>query len=290
MNILITGATGNTGYEVIRALKEIHSSHRIIAAASKPAKAKKKLEKFDIEIRKFDFVDLSTFNEALRNIDILFLLRPPHLADIEKHFGPFINALITKKIKKIVFLSVQGVEDQKLIPHHKLENLIRDKGFDYIFLRPSYFMQNLTTTLYHEIKNEGKIFIPSGDLKFTWVDVRDIGQVAARTLDDFERFKNQAFEITGSEQKDFAEVADLISEITGRKIDYESPSLVNFLMKKRKQGVKSPMIFVMIMLHFVPRLSKKESRITSTVKEITGNEPSTLTDFINRDKKLFLAG
>ncbi len=288
MNLLITGATGNTGYETIRGLREISTGHKIIAGAYRTENAKSSLSEFEIdEFRKLDFADPSTFDHALDEIDIVFLLRPPQLADVSKYFEPFLNAMLVKNIRNIVFLSVQGVENQKNIPHHKLEKLILVKGMDYVFLRPSYFMQNLTTTLIHEIKTERKIFIPSGNLKFTWVDTRDIGRVSAHVLNEFGKYQNQAIEITGKEQKNFHEVAQLLSEKTGHKIDYESPNLLKFFIKKMKQGVKPAMILVMIMLHYLPRFSKKKSQTSSSVKDITGKEPVTLEEFMEREKKSF---
>ncbi len=78
-------------------------------------------------------------------------------------------------------------------------------------------MQNLTTTLIHEIKTRDCIFIPTGNMKFTWVDARDIGLVGAYILNDFDTYKNRPYVITGSEQKDFGEVARLLSETTRQK-------------------------------------------------------------------------
>ena len=288
MNILITGASGNIGYEVIRALKELNSQHHLIAAAYDPEHAKKVLGKFkDLEYRKLDFSDAASFGTALEGVQLVFLLRPPQLADVPRYFEPFLNALIEHKINQIVFLSVQGVENQKGIPHHKIEKLILEKGFDYAFLRPSYFMQNLATTLIHEIRNRDCIFIPAGKLKFTWVDARDIGLVGAHILQAFEKFKNQAYVITGSEQKDFYEVAGLLSRATGRSIHYESPNLMKFFREKRKLGMQKMMIFVMIMLHYFPRLSGKTNELSSTVYDITGQPPSTLKDYLRRDAAVF---
>lgn len=105
----------------------------------------------------------------MQNIDIVFLLRPPQLADVPKYFAPFIRKMKEKDISKIVLLSVQGAENQKIIPHHKIEKLILEEGLEFVFLRPGYFMQNLTTTLLYEIKSENKIYIPSGSLKFNWM-------------------------------------------------------------------------------------------------------------------------
>jgi uncharacterized protein YbjT (DUF2867 family) len=175
-----------------------------------------------------------------------------------------------------------------MIPHHKLEQLILYNKMEHAFLRPAYFMQNLSTTLLHEIKTANKIFIPSGQVKFTWVDARDIGLVGAHVLNDFENYKGKPYEITGTEFKGFARVAEELSDILGRKIIYESPSLLKFFREKRKLGVKKNMIFVMIMLHYLPRFSKNRPRITQTVQDIAQKEPNTLKGFIEREKHKFI--
>ncbi len=287
--ILVTGASGNVGHEIIRGLHEINSPRGIIAADFDPAAARKALKKFEnIEFRKLDFTDPSTFATALQDVGIVFLLRPPQLADIPKYFAPFVQEMKNQKINKIVFLSVQGAENQKMIPHYNLEKLILENEMEHAFLRPSYFMQNLTTTLLHEIKTSNKIFIPSGNLKITWVDARDIGLVGAHVLNDFENYKGKPYEITGSEFKCFAEVAKELSAELGREITYESPSLFKFFREKRKLGMKKNMIFVMIMLHYLPRFSKNRPRITRTVQNIAKKKPSTLKEFIKREKHKLL--
>lgn len=287
-NILITGASGNIGQEVIRGLYGLGTSKRIIAADRNPQKAMEILVDYpSLEYRKLDFSDPLSFDAALEGISTVFLLRPPQLADVPKYFEPFVDAMLSNYIREIVFLSVQGVENQKGIPHHKIEKLIQDRGLDYVFLRPSYFMQNLTTTLLREIKEENKIFIPSGSLEFTWVDVRDIGLVGAQILNNFQDYSRQAPVITGSEQKDFHDVASMLSRVTGRSINYESPGLMKFFRAKRKEGMQKMMIFVMIMLHYLPRFSKKKNELTDTVLRICGREPGTLEAFMEREKEKF---
>ncbi len=283
--LLLTGATGNIGLEIIRGLNENNPQINIIAGSHSVEKSKKVLAEYTIsEFRKVDFADSSTFDVALKDVDIVFLLRPPQLADVPKYFAPFIQAMKENKVAKIVFLSVQGAETQKYIPHHKIEQLILEAGLDYVFLRPGYFMQNLTTTLVHEIKTQHKIVVPSGKMKFNWVDAKDIGLVGAHILLDFEKYKNRSFEITGSEFAGFHEVAAVLSDVLGRTIRYESPNLFRYILNKLKQGIPMPMIFVMIMLHFLPRFGKNTSRLTNTVTDINSRRPGTLHEFAERER------
>lgn len=284
MNILITGATGNVGKEIIGSLNKIETNHSLIAAVSNIPRGESKLSEFkNLTFRGLDFSNTSTFETALNEIDIVFLLRPPQLADIPKYFEPFFEVLKRKGITKIVFLSVQGVESQSKIPHYKMEKAILHHGFEYVFLRPSYFMQNLTSTLLYEIKNENQIFIPAGNLKMNWVDVMDIGRVGAHILNDFNKFKNTEIEITGSEFVGFKEVAEMLSKEVGRQITYTSPNLIKFFIHKRRQRIKPAMIFVMIMLHYLPRFSENENKLVNTIISITGKEPGRLRDFIHRE-------
>lgn len=287
--ILITGATGNVGLETICGLKIIGSAHKLVIAAHNLNKAKKVLADYnDLDFRQLDFENPSTFKNALTGIDLVFLLRPPHLSDVQKYFNPFFEALKQQNISQVVFLSVQGAESQSFIPHHKIEKLIKEEAFEHVFLRPGYFMQNLTTTLLYEIKTKNEIYVPSGKLKLNWVDARDVGLVAAHVLNSFEKHRNTAYDVTGSEFKGFQEVANILSTVSGKKIIYESPGIIRFYRARRKQGKSRAMIFVMLMLHFLPRFKKNKPGLTQTVKHITGKEPHTIREFAEREKSKFL--
>lgn len=285
--ILITGATGNIGREVLDAVCSESVGAEIIAAVRNTERAKDRLSEYPgLAYRSFDFENESSFKEAFADIDILFLLRPPHISQVEKVFGPLLEAALRAGISQVVFLSVQGAEKSKAIPHNKIERLIKALGFDYVFIRPSYFMQNLSTTLLPEILRDKSITLPAGNAKFNWVDVKDIGRVAAELILHFDTHRNKAYEITGSENKSFAEVAKLMSGILGETIVYHGVNPIHFFIRKKKEGVKSGFALVMTMLHFLPRL-QPEPRISPDYKKLTEREPGDLKTFIEREKSHF---
>lgn len=285
--ILITGATGNIGNEVIKYLMDSNESNRIIAGVRDISKAKKLLKDYQkLDYIHFDFENPETFKNGFKNIDTVFLLRPPHIADIETYFRPLISSLKESQVKEVVFLSVQGAEKSKVIPHNKIEKLIVEYELDYIFLRPSYFMQNLTTTLLSDIKAKRKIILPSGRARFNWIDIENIGEVSVCLLNQFSEYKNQAIEITGYENENFHKVAELINATIPSPIVYDSVNPLKFYRIKKRDGMAKGMILVMIMLHFLPRF-QREPKISKFYEQLTGNAPNKLIDFIEREKNKF---
>lgn len=285
--VLVTGATGNIGVEVIRNLIPYGDDIEIIAGVRDIEKAKHTLSEFpEISFTTFDFEDNSTFASAFDAVDLVFLLRPPHISNIEQYFVPLINQMEASGISRVVFLSVQGAEKSNIIPHRKIEKVILNSSLEYIFVRPSYFMQNLTTTLLPDIKHENKIILPAGKARFNWVDGKDVGEASALLLVHFEIYKNNAFDITGEENLNFDEAVQVVNEQAGTNIVYESTNPLRFYQIKRKQDINKGKVFVMIFLHFLPRF-QKEPRISSFFHQLTGKKPRLLKEFVIREKETF---
>jgi uncharacterized protein YbjT (DUF2867 family) len=284
--VLITGATGNVGIALIKSLQNQAFGLTVYAGVRELQADANRLAIYPVITVGFDFLDFESVGAAFRNCDILFLLRPPQLADVDLVFRPMIRLAKEAGIQHIVFLSVQGVEKNAVIPHHKIEKLIQDSEIPYTFLRPAYFMQNFITTLQADLVQRDEIFLPAGKAKFTLVDVEDIGEVAARVIQNTESYENQALELTTNQALSFGEMAICFTEILRRKIKYISPNLITFFLRKRKEGMASPFILVMIMLHFLPRFQNTPST-TATIAKILGRAPITFAEFIQKNKSSF---
>jgi uncharacterized protein YbjT (DUF2867 family) len=287
--LLITGATGNVGREVIKALlQRKNSGYTVIAAMRKVEQGKKSFPATDIEFREFDFEDERTFGQAFESCTVLFLLRPPQITDVKRVFLPLIRKAKDCRIGHIVFLSVQGVENSSFIPHHKIEKLIVESGIPYTFMRPAYFMQNFTTTLREDLVKRNLIFLPAGKAKFTLIDVVDIGEATARVMPEPESHINRSYELTNNEKWDFGEMVGLISAVTGKDIRYISPGIISFFIRKKKQGMSTGFILVMIMLHYFPRF-QKEPPITKCFQKLTGRSPRSFEEFVRENQVSFIA-
>lgn len=289
MDILVTGATGNIGVALIGELLKRGGGHAVYAGVRSVEKAKRVFPGLDsIGFREFDFEDPGTFAGALRGIDVVFLLRPPHISRIDKVFRPLFDAIRAGGIGKVVLLSVQGAEASGVIPHRKIEKLTLEYGLDWIFVRPSYFMQNLTTTLRDDIRKRKTIALPAKDAKFNWIDIGDIAEACAKVLVEFDGRKNRAYVLTGTENLDFAHVVGRINELAEAGISYAPVGPVRFIFRKLRERMPLGMAFVMCVLHLLPRF-QAEPEITDIFKVLTGKDPARLDDFIRRNAAAFKA-
>ncbi len=287
--ILITGATGNVGIEIIKNISQLNKGDvRVIAGVRDSNSENKILDENGIEKISFDFEDPLIIARAFEACNILFLLRPPHISNVKKFFQPIIEIAIEKKIDHIVFLSVQGAETSSFIPHYKIEKLIEKSGINYTFLRPAYFMQNFTTTLRQDLLKNQRIYLPAGKSKFTLIDVEDVGKVAAVILLDPTKHQNKAYELTNKEQMSFGEMAAVLTEVLDKKITFVNPDLISFYINKRKEEVPSMFILVMIMLHYLPRF-KATPKTANWVETISGKSPVSFRGFVVKNQHLLTA-
>lgn len=269
--ILVTGATGNVGKEIVKALIQRNANFQVTTHKKEGKGAY------------FDFENPSSLKPALMGVTKLFLLRPPHLADAKKYFQPVIDAAKEVGIKHIVFLSLLGVEKNPIVPHAKIEKIIKDSGIPYTFLRPSFFMQNLLSQHGDELRKEKKIEVPAGRGKTSFIDVRDIGEVAAKVLtEDGHRFN--AYALTGNEALTYYEVAEIISKATNEHIIYTNPSIFTFRKRMIQKGLKNDFIMVMIGIYTTAQLGLAK-KITLDLEQLLERKPITLQQFAHDYRK-----
>lgn len=277
--ILITGPTGNVGEETVSSLVERGVEQDTIVLAGRNVGRTRRRFGADFGYRKLDFEEPNTVQGALDGIDILFLIRPPAISRVSKYIFPVVDEAKKANVSHVVFLSLQGVENNPLTPHHKIEKYIRNQALPFTFLRPSFFMQNLTTTHLDEIKERDEIFIPAGNGRTNFIDVRDIADVAALVMTE-ENHKNTAYELTGAGSLTYYEVAEILSRQLGRKIEYASPSLPAFLLRKKRGGMDIGKILVMAGLYTMVRLGKAD-KSTDTVEHLLGRKPISFETFVS---------
>ncbi len=273
--ILITGATGNVGKGAIDYLLSNNSS--FIAAIPDFPGEKEKLPQ-NVPHRVFDFANSNTYESTLKGITKIFLMRPPPITDIKELMLPFLKKAKQLNVKYIVVLSLMGVNP--VVPHWKMEKYVKKLGFSYTFIRPSFFMQNLTTTHGSVIRDSHDLLIPAGKAKTSFIDARDIGEVAGKLLNnELPEYKNRSIVLTGPEALDYFQVAQIMTDVLGEKFTYSNPKAKKFKKIMRKYGFQEEYVKVMSMLYKITKMGSAR-KVTSTLKMILGHEPINLRKFV----------
>jgi uncharacterized protein YbjT (DUF2867 family) len=273
--ILVLGALGNVGAEVINALLERGANVR--AGDLFMEKVQQRFGE-SVEAVPFNFGNTQTYNATFQGIKRAFIMRPPQITDIKKYMVPAMQAAKATGVDHFVFLSLIGIEQNKVVPHYKVEQYLKMSGMSYTFLRSSFFMQNLNTVHCAEIRDQDEIFVPAGNARTSFIDVRDIGRVAAAALTQ-PGHENRAYDLTGPEGLDYYQVADLFSQVIGRKITYKNPSAPAFLYRQMR---KSPLLFALVTTWlYANTKSGMADQVTGEVKRITGREPIHLRQYIH---------
>jgi uncharacterized protein YbjT (DUF2867 family) len=273
--ILITGATGNVGSEVVRAL--LAQGQPVVAAAMDEEDARQ-VPGEATEMVHFGFGKPETYRAAFEGVSKLFLMRPPQISDVKSYLFPVVDYAKEAGVEQIVFLSLLGVERQRFVPHYKVEKHLEDSGVPHTFLRPSLYMQNLNTTHQDEIRDFSEIRIPVGRAQTSFIDVRDIGSVAAKVMSE-PGHENQAYELTGSESLDYYQVAELLTEVLGREITYRNPSVLRFMGYQRRKGTPLAFVLVMAGLYTATRFGSGK-RVTQDVEQLLGRQPIAMRQYI----------
>lgn len=278
--ILVTGASGNVGKYIAQyALKNdqkitVAGTHLEILAKMFGNKAK---------IAHFDFTDPSTFRDVLEDVDRVFIMRPPHLGKPED-LKPFIDALKSKGgIKLVCFLSLIGVENNPVPPHHKIEKYIEQADLPYCHIRPSFFMQNISGVHAYEIKYFNRIVVPVKKALTSFIDAEDIGEMTAKILSEPELHQNKGYSITGSEAIDYWKVAKILSKELGREITYTNPK-PSFAKKYwiTVRGLEKEYCTVMSMLYMMTRLGTAK-KVTPVFEQVMGRKAQTFQQFVKKN-------
>ncbi|KGC06917.1 SDR family oxidoreductase [Burkholderia cepacia] len=221
MTILVTGATGRVGRQVVRQLVDRRADVRVLVRD--PAKADFPAA---VTVAQGDMLDVDALRTAFSGVRTLFLLNG--VAGDE-----FTQALIALNlareagIERAVYLSVLHADRFVNVPHFAVksgaERMIEQMGFSATILRPAYFMDN-ESMVKDVIVGHGVYPMPIGGKGVAMVDVRDIAEVAAIELirrDDAPgKLPVETLNLVGPDTLTGPQLASIWSDTLGRPVAY----------------------------------------------------------------------
>jgi uncharacterized protein YbjT (DUF2867 family) len=284
--ILVTGATGTNGREIVRQLAMAGADVRALVHSLKRAE---EIRRLGVEIVRGDLSAPESLDVALQGVDQALLLTPSASNDREL-CGNFIEVARRAGVRHVVRFSALGADRKDacrlLRTHGECERDLEESGLPYTHLRPNVFYQNM---FWHAdtIRKEGMFRLPLADAKIGQVDVRDIAAVAVVALTR-PGHEGKAYEITGPELLTYHDVARQLSTYLGKKVSYVSISPEAFKQGQMAAGRPEPVVDMINEL-FADFRAGGAARITTTVRDLTGRPPIPFARFI-RDYEVMFEG
>lgn len=229
MTILVTGATGTVGRQVIEQL--VKRGANVRALVRDPAKANLPA---GVTVVQGDLLDVDSMRGALSGVSTLFLLN----AVAPDEFTQALIALNLAReagVERIVYLSVIHGDRYVNVPHFAgkfaVERMIETMGFNATILRPAYFMNN-DLTIKDVVTGYGVYPMPIGSKGLAMIDARDIGEIAAIELIRREQSATplplDRINLVGPDLLTGTDVAGIWSEVLGRPIAYPGDDTAGF--------------------------------------------------------------
>ncbi len=265
--ILITGATGHIGQELVPQLLEMGQPVRVFTRDAR------KVSHFGsrVECIEGDFEKPDTLAAAMQNVDQMFLVTLKTRQDISA-----LEAAKQAGVKHVVKLSTLEASDALIQIgkwHREREKLIEASGLTWTFLRPGMFMTNAIDWWADSIKQQGAVFFPGGKGKVAPVDPYDIAAVAAVALTQ-PGHTGRAYELTGPELLTMGEMVQTIAQVLGKPLKYTNIPALAAKVWMLKSGMDK--VLVNALMEMLAVLRKNQGAvITSTVEQVTGHPART---------------
>jgi uncharacterized protein YbjT (DUF2867 family) len=282
--ILVTGATGSTGREVVKELMAAGARMRILVRNPDRAVA---LDGPGVEIAQGDLARPDTLPAALRGVDTVLVLTAPDPAQVELQ-GNLVEAAGRAGVRRIVKISAIGAAVDSPVRvgrwHAQTEKQIESSGLAFTHLRPSFFMQNVLVFA-PAIAAHGVFQAPAEDGRLAMIHVQDVAAVAARALLE-DRHAGQTYTLSGPEALSYHDVASRLSAATGRPVAYASVAPEQFRSRLLESGTPEWYAEMLLELYAIIRAGHA-ALVTDTVEKVTGRPPLRFDDFARESAHVF---
>jgi uncharacterized protein YbjT (DUF2867 family) len=277
--ILVTGATGTVGREVVTQL--LGTGTHVRALTRNPDRAG--LPR-DVAVMRGDLTSPETIEDALRDVDAVFLVWTAHadafpaaLARIAQHTGRVVLLTSPHQTPHPFFQQPNPMAEM----HKNMERRIRESGLAWTFVRPGMFAANALGWWAARIREHDVVRWPYGDAATAPIDERDIAAVAVRALLD-DAHSGAEYVITGPQSLTQREQVLTIGDVIGRQLQFEEitpddarrelgfpPAAMNMLLNAWSAAVGLP------------------AYVTTTVAQVTGKGARTFAEWVANHEEAF---
>ena len=282
--ILVTGATGNAGAQVVRALVEDGQEVRTFVRDADKAYS---LFGDAVELAVGDFADAQSVRAALAGVEALFLSCADDPRRVDWETGAIDSAAATG-VRRVVKLSSIGAEPGAPVAfwdwHGRVERHLRRSRVSSMVLRSSAYMTNVLAGA-EQVALEGRLYAPAGDARIAMIDPRDVGAAAAAVLTTAGH-RRRTYVLTGPRAITYAQIAADLSAATGRDVEFiDLPD--DDARRGMVQGGMPGAIAQQVVNVFAMLRQGVAERVTDGVESLTGRPPRDFASFANDHAFLF---
>lgn len=273
--IIVTGATGNVGSELVRLLSEGGSSVR--ALSREPERGQ---DLPGVEWVQADLARRKELPEAFEGGDRLFLLtgNGEDMVWLQKNA---IEAAERAGVGHVVKLSALGATDHSRsvigLWHYNVERIVEESELLWTFLRPHHYMQNLLDPRVFD-RQAGRVHSASGDGRIPFIDTRDIAAVARAVLTG-EDHHGRTYTLTGPEALPYGEATEILSDVLDRPLTYVAESMDEAWSRLRAAGDPVWLVAARLAIAGYQRGGGPTERVTDTVERLVGRPPRSFRRF-----------
>jgi uncharacterized protein YbjT (DUF2867 family) len=282
--ILVTGATGNAGAEVVR---ELRRRGALARAFVRDAQKARRLLGDEAELVVGDFADAHSVRAALEGVDAVVLSCADDPRRVEWETAA-IDAAAAAGVRRIVKLSTIGAEPGAPVAfwdwHGRVEGHLLDAGPDAVVLRSSFYMSNLLAAA-EQVAATGRLFAPAGEARVAMIHPRDVGATAAAAATGSGAAGVHV--LSGPEAIGYEQVAAELAAATGREVEF-----VDVPDEAARQALLDADVpeFVADQLVNVFRMLRRgaAAEVTDAVERLTGEPPRAFADFAREHAGAFV--
>lgn len=282
--ILVTGASGHLGRNVIGYLLNAIPAPRITALARDPEKVKD-LSAKGVGVRTGTYDDPASLLRAFQGVDTLFFISA---SDLEKRVPQHKNVVEAAKqagVRHVVYTSFQRKNTTATSPiafvaeaHLLTEEWLRASGMTYTFLKNTLYMDMLPMFIGDQVLQTGTVYLPAGAGKGAYLTREDMAEIGARVLLT-PGHENKEYDVAGESSVTLADIAALIGAASGKKIQFVSPPADEF--KKTLLGAGVPELMVNIVTAFSVAIGQGEFEKTNpAISTLLGRPPVSAAQYL----------
>ncbi len=277
--ILITGATGQMGGAVIKTLLKNLDTNQI-AIITRNEEKRALFEAKGCNAYLGDYTDVSSLEKAMTNVDSVLLISAGDQGDRMQEHKNVVDAAVKMGVKNIAYTSrsladINSLANKLMTEHFETEDYLKASGLNYIIFRNALYMDVVPIFVGEQVFEKG-IAMPAGDGKVAYALRAEQAEAMANVLAT-ENFENQTYSFTSSEAFSFYDVADALSELSGKEVKYTAIEIPAFEKIMSEKGM--PPFVVQKIIDFNTDIKNgQEGAVTNELEIKLGRKPSTLKE------------